>query len=151
MENIPKRFWDKVNKTNSCWLWTAYKNHDGYGQFGLKNRKAIGAHRYLYIELYGPIPEGMCVCHTCDNRGCVNPDHLWLGTHRDNMKDRMAKKRDARGQRNGNVKLTDNQVRKIKKHLTRKDISRKEICRKFNIAYPTLCQIAYNITWRDVV
>jgi hypothetical protein len=87
-----ERFWAKVNKTDTCWLWTgSYGNH-GYGNFRYKNTIRT-AHRVAYMELVGEIPEGMCVCHTCDNTLCVRPDHLWLGTKSDNSLDRDRKKR----------------------------------------------------------
>ena len=70
-----------------CTLWTAGKYETGYGQFFAGEK--VRAHRYAYIVAHGPIPEGLCVCHRCDVRDCVNPDHLYLGTQKDNMRDRM--------------------------------------------------------------
>ena len=87
-----ERFWMKVDKTKTCWLWTASKNSLGYGRFKFQG-KTGGAHRYSYLLVNGPIPDGLCVCHKCDVRACVNPKHLWLGTISDNAKDMVSKNR----------------------------------------------------------
>jgi hypothetical protein len=104
-------FLRKVEKTDTCWVWTGSKKPKGYGQFGV-NYKVVTAHRYAYENFIGSIPDGMVVMHTCDNPPCVNPDHLKLGTVADNNKDRDEKGRTARtsGQAHGCSKLTDNDI-----------------------------------------
>lgn len=95
-----KRFWNKVKKTDYCWLWTAYTNSDGYGQFWFRGTMGK-AHRFSWILHNGEIPKGVCVLHIeCDNPPCVNPDHLELGTDADNMQDCLKKGR------HGNTKKT---------------------------------------------
>lgn len=86
------RFWNKVKKTDNCWFWTAGTFDDGYGKFKFekKNRKA---HRISWLLTNGDIPEGMLVCHHCDNPLCVKPSHLFLGTPKDNTQDMIKKGR----------------------------------------------------------
>jgi hypothetical protein len=102
---------------DDCWEWHRHIAADGYGHVGVPGeRKVIGAHRASWIVHNGPIPTGLFVCHTCDNRRCVRPDHLFLGTHLDNMRDKVAKGRHvtSRGEQHGNAKITDEQVRQIR-------------------------------------
>jgi HNH endonuclease len=91
-------FWKRTWRMGECLLWTGTINSNGYGVFRYED-KTQGAHRVAWLFTHGPIPEGMSVCHRCDTPLCVNPDHLFLGTHQDNMADKIAKGRQVRGDR----------------------------------------------------
>lgn len=98
IETMEQRFKKKylINEHTDCWEWTAAINNIGYGMFRFNNNGMRTAHRVSYELHKGPIPEGQVVCHTCDNPKCVNPDHLWTGTMKDNMRDMASKGRHAR-------------------------------------------------------
>jgi len=98
---FPERFWSKVNKTSGCWNWTARKNKHLYGEF-LYNNKVWKAHRLSYLIYYGDFDLSLFVLHKCDNPSCVNPDHLFLSTQKENMMD-MSKKGRAKNQTNMSI------------------------------------------------
>lgn len=94
--DIHGRFWSKVDRSggpDACWNWTSALRSKGYGDFLVRGKERCAAHRLSYIWAYGPIPNGLFVLHRCDNKLCVNPAHLFLGTHHDNMNDLTTKRR----------------------------------------------------------
>jgi hypothetical protein len=124
------RFWAKVAQASNgeCWQWVASKNHDGYGQFGLKGR-SVRSHRIAYILANGLIPDGMFVCHRCDNPSCCNPAHLFIGTCADNNSDKLAKGRNVppppnstktrrRGEKHHLAKLSEADVMEIRRRAS---------------------------------
>ena len=91
---LEDRFLAKVEKTDTCWLWLGNINAKGYGVFKI-NKRYVGAHRFAYATFVGAIPTGMEIAHTCDIRRCVNPEHLWVATHAEHVRDMNAKGRRA--------------------------------------------------------
>jgi len=126
MKALADRFWEKVAKTNSCWLWTSAVSTGGYGSFSATSiglSRSAPAHRVSWILTNGNIPGGLYVLHRCDNRLCVNPAHLFLGSHMDNMVDKVTKNRQSKGAAHsstcrgvlvGNSKLTETMVQNIR-------------------------------------
>ena len=139
-----QRFFDKINKTDNCWLWTAAMR-GGYGVIKIKG-KGVSAHRLSYEIHKGPIENGLLVCHKCDNRKCVNPDHLFLGTQSDNMIDCSKKGRLVypdnekfhykKGHYPSNTKISKDLAIKVKEAVTNKNgKTLKEISVLFNVPY----------------
>lgn len=111
-----ERFWDKVKKTDSCWIWIGAKANNGYGALHRSGNhsKIIRAHRLSWEVHFGPIPEGLEVLHRCDNPPCVRPDHLHLGTQADNHKDRVAHGIRLLGEKNPMAKLSPATIEAIR-------------------------------------
>lgn len=173
-----KRFWEKVDKSADCWLWTGCLGA-GYGQLWV-GRKMVSAHRLSWEMERGAIPVGLSVLHRCDRKSCVRPDHLFLGTPADNTADMIAKGRGARGQthgsrthpervarggrngartqpdarprglRHGLAKLTDSQILVIRHLRTHTALRQREVARLFGIDKTTVSQIERNRTWTHV-
>jgi len=142
-----ERFWSKVaiGGPDDCWEWTAGKDRCGYGGFKMGGRP-FQSHRVSWELANGAIPDGILACHKCDNPGCVNPAHLFLGTNADNAADREAKGRGARGGNHYRSKLTDADVRKIRGLLKGGEIHR-EIAVRFGVSSSTIRHISTGYTW----
>lgn len=151
------RFWAKVNKTQGCWLWTAGRSRQGYGQFSVTRTQPIPAHRYAWMLLYGPIQEGIFVCHHCDNPTCVRPSHLFLGSPLDNMRDKINKGRRGdsapKNPRNGinhhNAKLNTEGVLRIRR-LSKQGIPQREIAMQLNVSQRTVLNVIHGRIWAHV-
>jgi hypothetical protein len=131
-----------------CWLWTEYVMSNGYAQFCGPNRQKTQWHRLSWTIHNGPIPDGMQVLHKCDVRCCVNPHHLFLGTHMDNMIDRQKKGRNVNpiGEQHGQSKLTVEQVKRIKYSTERGS----DLARDLSISPVTVHAIRHGKTWKHV-
>lgn len=138
-----ERFWNKVNKTEDCWLWIGFLNHDGYGRVGRKANVRTGgrAHRIAWEMFHGPIPKGMSVMHICDVRACVRPDHLKLGTHQENVKDMWNKGRQP-------TKYTPDIIREIRRKATGKND--KELAAEYGTVPRYIWGIRTRRNWKDV-
>ena len=151
--DIESRFWELVDKRSSdqCWLWRGKVLNTGYGQMRVMGSQKKAAHRLSYELAYGPIPDGMCVCHSCDNRACVNPTHLWLGTIADNQQDMAEKGRADRrpGELHPLHKLTDDAVRIIRVRVKNGE-SRKTIANDFDVSKQTISDIVRGRRWGHV-
>lgn len=147
-EQFIERFWSQVDQRGGCWLWTGSRNQKGYGHFfsRLNGEKHYRAHRFSWAMHNGPIPDDMFVCHHCDNRWCVNPDHLFLGTTYENNHDTIRKGRNNRGERAGGSKLTEDDVRAIRAMRG----SDTEIGRKYGIHPTHIARIRARERWAHV-
>lgn len=150
-KTLEQRFWEKVNKTDRCWLWTSAIGSRGYGIFWLGGGVSDGAHQVSYRMHKGEIPHGLMVMHSCDNPACVNPDHLSVGTARDNALDAKSKGRLAIGERNGGGrKLTTQAVADIKGYSVLKLASIAELAEKFGVSRYAIKRIRCGRGWTHV-
>jgi hypothetical protein len=141
--DFPRRFRAMIQKSDRCWLWTGPTNDDGYGLAGRGSpfRGAILTHRASWLIHFGPIPQGQCVLHQCDNPPCCRPDHLFLGTHRMNMEDKARKRRGTAGRRGVSHKLGSEliEVQDLAKYRI---FSQTEIARQYGISRARVSQVA---------
>lgn len=150
MKSIIERFWNKVKKTDNCWEWTANSDKDGYGKFKLKDGTQMRAHRFSYELENGPIDKGLFVCHKCDNRACVNPNHLFLGTPKDNTQDMIKKGRSLSGRQNPAAKLTEEDVREIRKLYSNKLLDQPALAGFYGMHQTIISAIVRRQIWKFV-
>lgn len=177
-----ERFWSKVDTSagpNGCWLWQGALLPKGYGQFTIGHQRGY-AHRFSYELAHGPVPPDMFVCHTCDNPRCVNPAHLFSGTTLDNVRDKVAKGRQPRGdshysrtrpelvrrgdghpwrqrpeliprgERSSQAKLTEQQVRDIRARHADGGTNQSALAREYGVAVNTIGRIVRRLLWRHL-
>lgn len=155
---LVERFWERVEKSDGCWLWRGSLLTHGYGGLELRRRadpkrKVHKAHRLSWEIHFGPIPEGMSVCHHCDTPPCVRPDHLFLGTALDNAHDKMRKGRlrvgNVRGEQNGAALLTEDQVREIR-YAAAAGVKQVRLAETYGVSQMAVSQVVRRVTWRHV-
>jgi hypothetical protein len=158
---LEERFWSKVRKTESCWLWTGA----GGGHYGrlVRGGRLDLSHRVSWELHNGPIPDGLFVLHNCpggDTPACVNPDHLWLGTGAENSADMVAKGRSARGGHTGRrlrgadnhrARLTEEQVREIRRLHATGEYAFAHLGRQFGIDDTYVARIVRHVAWKHVI
>jgi hypothetical protein len=164
-ERFVERFWRRVQKSDSCWMWKGplsgpgWRTGRGYGAF--YSGKNGTAHRFSWELHFGPIPPGLFVCHKCDTPPCVNPEHLFLGTSSDNSRDMWTKGRGrlqqpgvlaavhVRGSTSPQAKLNEEIVREIRTACAQ-GANRHELARRFAVTSTTIDKIVWRQTWRHV-
>ena len=145
-------FWKKVNKTDNCWNWTACLNSCGYGHF-YANGQDILAHRFSFQNHHNRlIQEGLCIMHSCDNRKCVNPNHLSEGTLKDNSTDMVNKGRGnkPKGEKQHASKLTEKQVKEIREKYSQGGTSYRKLGQEYGVHNSIICNIINYQLWAHI-
>lgn len=147
--SLKERLYARITITEHCWIWTGYKDPNGYGRINVKNKPLL-AHRLSWIVHHGAIPEGMNVLHHCDNPICVRPDHLFLGSQDDNIQDAIKKGRDdyglLRGEKHGCAKLNNAQVLEIRNS----NETGVFLAKKYNVSTTTISDITKRKIWKHI-
>jgi hypothetical protein len=164
--DVADRFWSYVKKSDGCWLWTAHGSGRGYGRFRIHAKYHV-ASRVSWQLHYGAIPDGLLVCHHCDNPTCVRPDHLFLGTNKDNIADCLAKgrrlapkgsdhwmqhhpERIARGIRSGSAKLDDAKVQYIRTLYAKGGVSHAALGKRMGVSSSLIGLVVRKEIWAHV-
>jgi hypothetical protein len=145
-----QKFWSRVQivEGDGCWLWTAGKTGSGYGAIRMHGRQCL-SHRIAFEDAYADVPPGLKVLHTCDNPPCVRPDHLWLGTSKDNTDDMCAKGRNAFGEDHPIAKLKCQDVENIRA-MRAAGVSANAISEWYGVPYSSVAAIIDNRYWNHV-
>lgn len=151
-ESIEVRFWRRVIKSDGCWEWSGAMKENGYGSFSGFVKTDRGwrseyAHRASWLIHFGPVPVGSDVCHTCDNRKCVRPDHLWIGSRKENLNDMVLKGRSNAGAKHWNAKISESDVVGIKERRA-KGCTVRSIAQEYEISRSQVDRICKGKRWR---
>lgn len=156
-EALADRFWAKVSRGDGCWMWMASRDRKGYGQIEVMGKPAR-AHRISYLLTVGEITNGLFVCHHCDVRACVRPDHLFLGTNQDNMRDCANKGRNGttlhpdrhpRGVAHPMAKLTQAKAEEIRTLHRGGGHTLDTLAARFGVSRSTIDHVVHNLIWRS--
>ena len=149
-EQAKERFWSRVDvgEPDECWEWKAARIKAGYGAMRFKGGLVCRAHRISWtIANNREIPDGLVVCHSCDNRACVNPSHLWVGTRADNSRDMVNKNRSRRGEHHGLAKLTEQDVIQIRSLYAESKHTMQRLADMFGVSLTQIHLIVHNGVW----
>lgn len=147
---LKKNFDDRIEKREGCWRWKGAKDKNGYGQMQVDSKnRLIKAHRISWMLFRGEIPKKINVCHTCDNAECTNPEHLFLGTPKENTHDMIKKGRNAKGSKMSTAKLKEKDIPQIRK-LIDMGVTMSRIARDYLVKDSTIRNIKYGLTWKHV-
>ena len=149
-----ERFWARVDKSGDCWLWTGARGGDRqkYGYFrpsGPRGTKQWSAHRFAYVATFGRIPDGIFVCHYCNEGLCVNPDHLYPGTAFQNTRDAMTDGLIPTGERAAMAKFTNQQASNIRRIYDAGGVTHAALAKRFSVSESTIRRLVVRRTYRD--
>lgn len=144
-----EKFWTYVNKGEHCWEWVGGKSSGGYGNMMI-GRRNVRAHRFSWEIANGKPPDGMLVLHRCDNKACVRPSHLFIGTHADNVADKVGKRRQATGEKIGSAKLTIPDVAAARKMYASGTMSHSQIAAALGVTRENIGMVVRRKTWAHV-
>lgn len=147
-EGFRRKFWSRVNFSDGCWEWTAGRSKNGYGSITVWKRQVEASHRISWMMHRGD-PGNLYVLHKCDNKRCVRPSHLFLGTHDDNMRDRSKKGRDLRGESHPSSKLTLLDIHNIFR-LRDEGVSIRTIADAVGVHSQTISDVLLGKSWSHV-
>jgi ribosome-binding protein aMBF1 (putative translation factor) len=144
-------FWSRVEvgEDDECWNWAGAVARSGYGAARLDG-KNVTSNRVAYIMEHGEIPPGLFVCHSCDNRLCCNPGHLFAGTHEDNVRDMCSKKRQPQTGRSTPSPLDEDKVRAIREEYAKGGIKQSELAERYGVSAGTIGHITQGNAWKWV-
>lgn len=149
MKQRERDFWAMADTSSDCWIWQGSKVGMGYGKTSWKS-KCMRAHRLAWELVNGPIPNGLFVCHRCDNPACIRPDHLFLGTPTQNVRDMVKKARHSHGEASAKAKLTENDVREIRRRYQPRKVSLSQLADEYGVDTALVHRIVQNKIWTHV-
>lgn len=146
--NPASRFSSRIDKTADCWNWTGELIYSGYGRLSI-GKKHVLAHRLSWMIHNGNIPDDLSVCHSCNNRRCVRPEHLYLATHQENIK-YAVDCRSFSGEKHSRRKLTESKVREIRVHLASGTVTKQSLAKRYGVSATVIRHVGERKIWKHV-